>query len=449
MIRHWIVPAFLLACLLLGGASAAGFIANLLLQLAALPLIGWSLWQLRQPGPELSRSIRAVLALLALLVLVGLMQLVPLPPGLWTWLPGRASVVEGYRLLGVPLPWLPLTLTPDGAVASLLWLLPAFAVLLATVVPGAFRGRWIAAIIVAVTLAAVSIGALQVIGGDTAYFYEITNPGVAVGFFANANHNATLLLVCIPFLAALQATFLRRSTSPRNASAIRLLVAAGYAVILVGLMINGSLAGVGLGVPVAMSTWLAFGRQRPAFRRGLAIVAGAVSLAALVFIATGPGNNLFGTQHSNVELSRQTSFALTGRAAMRYFPVGSGIGSFQPVYHLQEPLASVGTTYMNHAHNDWLELLLETSVAGVLLAVAFLAWWGLRARSIWRVEERDPFAQAAVIATAAIMLHSIVDYPLRTAALSAVFAACVGLMSGARPHVRRSKTPSSARHLSL
>ena len=449
MIRHWVVPVYLLACLLLGGASAAGYVANLLLQLAALPIIGWSLWQGTQPGPAFSRSVRAALALLALLILVALIQLVPLPPGLWTLLPGRASVVAGYQLLGVPLPWLPLTLSPAGAVASLLWLLPAFAVLLATVMAGAFRGRGIAAAILAVTLAAVAIGALQVIGGGGAYLYKITNYGVAVGFFANANHNATLLLVCVPFLAALQATYLRRSSSPRSASAIRLLVAAGYAVIAVGLLINGSLAGVGLGLPVAMSTWLAFSRKRPAMRGGLGIAAIVVSVGALVLIAMGPGNNLFGAQRENVELSRQTSFALTARAAARFLPFGSGIGSFQAVYHTEEPLTSVGTTFMNHAHNDWLELLLETGVAGVLLATAFLGWWGLRARAVWRATEREPFAHAAVIATAAIMLHSIVDYPLRTAALSAVFAACIGLMSGARPHVRRSKKPSTARHLSL
>jgi O-antigen ligase len=104
---------------------------------------------------------------------------------------------------------------------------------------------------------------------------------------------------------------------------------------------------------------------------------------------------------------------------------------------------------MNHAHNDWLELLLETGIAGVLLAAAFLGWWGLRVRAVWRAEERDPFAQAAVIASAAMLLHSIVDYPLRTAALSAVFAACLGLMAGARPHVKRSRKAPSARHLDL
>jgi hypothetical protein len=300
-----------------------------------------------------------------------------------------------------------------------------------------------------VTCASVAVGALQLIGGESAYLYEITNHGVAVGFFANANHNATLLLVCIPFLAALQLTLLKRSVSPRSASAIRLLVGAGYAVVLVGLLTNGSLAGLGLGVPVVMVTWLSFGHQPPALRRGLLVTTGLLSAAAIAYIAISPSNNLFGAQHDNVELSRQTSFALTLRAAADYLPVGSGIGSFLSVYRTQEPLSTVSTTYMNHAHSDWIELLLETGLAAPLLAAAFLAWWALRVRSTWQAEEREPFAQAAAIATAAIMLHSIVDYPLRTAALSAVFAACVALLSGARPHVRRSRTLPSTRHLSL
>ena len=448
MIRHVVVPAYLLLCLLLGGASAAGFIANFMLQIASLPLIGWAIWQMVQERP--SAQIRAPLGLLAIFLVIALLQLVPLPPALWTVLPGRSAVVQGYRLLGVPLPWLPLTLAPDVALSSILWLLPAFASLLGVVVLGAFRGRGIATAIVAVTLASVAIGALQVIGGTSAYLYRVTNYGVAVGFFANANHNATLLLVCMPFLAALQATLLKRSGSQRSASAIRLLVGAAYAIILVGLLINSSLAGIGLGVPVALGSWLAFGNQRPALRRGIVVATVVLSLAAVVTIVVGPfGNNLFGTQTSNVELSRQTSFALTLRAARDYFPVGSGTGSFQPVYHMQEPLGSVTTTFMNHAHSDWIELLLETGLVGIAFAALFFAWWIVRVRAIWRAEEPDPFAQAAVIATAAIMLHSVVDYPLRTAALSAVFGVCIGLMSGARPYTRRSREPSSARHLTL
>jgi O-antigen ligase len=231
---------------------------------------------------------------------------------------------------------------------------------------------------------------------------------------------------------------------------VRLLVGATYTVIFVGLLVNASIAGLGLLIPVALATWLTFGRQRPALRRTFAIVAVAATAAVILLVVIGPlGSNLFGRQTSHVELSRQTSFALTFRAARDHLPFGSGVGSFQSIYHTQEPLSSVTPTYMNHAHNDWLELLLETGIPGMVLAALLLFWGARRALALWRGGDRDPFAQAAVIAAAAILLHSLVDYPLRTAALSTVFAACVALLAGARPHVRRREKLSSAKHLNL
>ena len=62
------------------------------------------------------------------------------------------------------------------------------------------------------------------------------------------------------------------------------------------------------------------------------------------------------------------------------------------------------------------------------LLIGFFAWWIRRASVIWRSAVADRFAQAATIASAAILVHSLVDYPLRTAALSAIFAGCLALM---------------------
>lgn len=447
--RHAIVPVYLALCLLLGGASAAGYLANLMLQLAALPLIGWSLWNLRRDPPK--GSARTVLLLLAALVLLCLVQLIPLPPAVWTALPGREPVVRGYALLRLPLPWLPLTLAPDRALASLLWLLPAIATLLAMVVLGAFRARWLAWVLVAVTAAAVVLGALQLAGGQGAYPYAITNYGAAVGFFANANHAATLLLVCIPFIIALQVNMRRRVKSRRNASAVTVLTVAAFAVLVVGLLTNLSLAGIGLCLPVALASFLAIGRSGRSYSPWLFLIAAVLSMAAIATIVVGPfGNNLIGEQRENVETTRQVSFARTLHAAAEYFPVGSGVGSFLGVYKTQEPSYAVTRTFMNHAHSDWIELLLETGLPGIALALIFLFWWARRARAVWRADEVDLFGRAAVIASATIMVHSLVDYPLRTAALSVVFAMCLALMTGARPAApRRRNLPSPSRHLSI
>ncbi|HEU0044544.1 O-antigen ligase family protein [Sphingomonas sp.] len=449
-IRHALVPAYLAACLLLGGASAAGFAANMVLQLAALPIICVALWSLIfAPPPNLNR---APLIFFGICLVFMALQLLPLPPELWTALPGRAPVADGLRLLQVPLPWLPLSLDPAGTLASLLWLLPAIATLLGVVVLGAFRGSLLSWSLLVVTVLSIAVGALQLAGGKVggAYIYEITNYGVAVGFFANGNHMATLLLVAIPFLGALQLSLLRRARSPRNASAVRVLTATIFVVLIVGLLTNLSLAGLGLSVPVVLVSFLSFRRKDIKPRWWIFAVALLLSVAAVATVVLGPfGNNLVGSQQHNAELSRRTSFQLTLNAAREYLPFGSGVGTFQEVYRTQEPLKSVTTVYMNHAHSDWLELLLETGLLGIGLAAIFLLWWAARVRAIWTATGPDYYARAAAIATGTILLHSLVDYPLRTAAISAVFAMCAGLMSDARPFTRRQAASASTRHVTI
>src|SRR5262245_52219862 len=134
-VRHFVVPIFLGFCLVLGGASAAGYPANMLLQLAAIPIIAWSL--LVERNAPLPRVARQLLILTAAMLALILVQLVPLPSGLWSVLPGRGEASAGFALLGEPLPWLGISLTPDRTLAAALWLLPSLAILVAMVRAGA------------------------------------------------------------------------------------------------------------------------------------------------------------------------------------------------------------------------------------------------------------------------------------------------------------------------
>jgi O-antigen ligase len=142
-------------------------------------------------------------------------------------------------------------------------------------------------------------------------------------------------------------------------------------------------------------------------------------------------DQLTGSNATSVS-ERQTMWANTAPAAVDFMPVGSGIGSFPALYASFENPSEVTTTYTSHAHNDYLEIALETGLPGVLLVIAFLFWWGSRALSIWRSPQIDVYAAAGTVASAALLLHSFVDYPLRTAGLSAVLAACLALMAHSR-----------------
>ena len=124
---------------------------------------------------------------------------------------------------------------------------------------------------------------------------------------------------------------------------------------------------------------------------------------------------------------------MTMRGVKDYFPWGSGLGSFREVYFLYEDPTAVGGTYVVHAHNDYAELLLETGLAGMLILILFLLWWGTAVRRVWDSAETGSFARAASIASAAILAHSLVDFPLRTAAISAAFGMCMALLADRRP----------------
>src|SRR3546814_8158382 len=42
-----------------------------------------------------------------------------------------------------------------------------------------------------------------------------------------------------------------------------------------------------------------------------------------------------------------------------YFPAGAGFGGFDPIFRLHEPLQLLKPPYFNHAHNDFLEIVLD------------------------------------------------------------------------------------------
>ncbi|HEX8644456.1 MAG TPA: O-antigen ligase family protein [Allosphingosinicella sp.] len=454
-LRSALVPAYLFLCLILGGASAAGIWSNMLLQLLALPLIAAAV--LTTPTTPLPAPGRQLIALLLLTIAVIALQLVPLPPAVWTSLPGRSDVAAGFAAVGAETPWLTLSLAPYRTISSALWLLPAIAVLLAILRLRAFKPAAIAWTIIGVTATSVAIGALQVGGGETSpwYFYDITNYGASTGFFSNANHLATLLVCTFPFLAALYLHARSRGRSMRRNSGLLVILAGAVGVVFVGVAVNRSLAGAGLAVPVLAASALMIvsrrGRRMP--RWLLALVPLLAVAAVAVALSTPAGNNLTSEEARTSEDSRFTSFSRSLDAAGDYFPAGSGIGTFQEVYSAREDPAAISRFFMNHVHSDWIELYLETGLPGLIVLALFLFWWGRRVIAIWGAEDRDHFALAGSVASAAILAHSFVDYPLRTAAISALFAMCVALMAEPRSakRARREEAGSDkprARHLS-
>jgi len=211
------------------------------------------------------------------------------------------------------------------------------------------------------------------------------------------------------------------------------LVIGAAVIILVGILLNRSIAAYGLALPVLCASALIVIPARSRVRPILTIAAGLLLIVALGAIAkSSVSGGKLGLGAATSVQSRQVMATTTSRAIADFLPMGSGLGSFRNVHDLYENPAAVTSEYVVHAHDDYLELALETGVPGIILMLVFLAWWVVAVWRVWKSAEAGPFTRAASIASAAILAHSLVDFPLRTAAISACFGMCLAMLADRR-----------------
>jgi O-antigen ligase len=122
-------------------------------------------------------------------------------------------------------------------------------------------------------------------------------------------------------------------------------------------------------------------------------------------------------------------------AAQRFWPSGSGFGTFQEVYAAFENLNIVGEAYPYNAHNDYLELAIEGGISAAVLVFAGLV---VLAFHFLRLRKQETLVKicglGALSGILLVLLNSTVDYPLRMPALMTVFAVlcALGVQAGAR-----------------
>ena len=434
----------LLAAFLLGGSSRADITSLVVLRPLAALCLGYGLSRLQLVHIRDNRFV--VVMALAVLALPAL-QLVPLPPAWWGALPGRELVTSIDRAVGLGQVWRPLSLAPDATLNALEALLVPFAVLVLGVQLDARERQLLVGVVLVIGGISAVLGLAQVLDGAnlSLYFYKVTNDGKAVGLFANRNHQALMLATLLPMLAVRGAS----SESGRQNEIGRQRAITGKLFSL--------LAGLAL-LPLIMIT---------GSRAGLLLAATAMVLIALFFRRSAAGNSVGGSRLLSDMLQRSRAalpiavilvclgvVALTvwfGRAAawqrlfssapgddMRflivptlwtmisgYFPFGTGMGSFERVYQVHEPDSLLEPTYMNHAHNDWLELILIGGLPALVLLIVAIAAFCLRARQLW-VRRRQQssvlrLAWLGMVVMTLAALASLGDYPLRVPSLACFF----------------------------
>ncbi|MBX9574786.1 MAG: hypothetical protein K2X07_04020 [Caulobacteraceae bacterium] len=433
-------------CFLIGGASQRHALRLTLVELAALPTLGLAL--LSAWDRTVWTRHRFAVSILAAAAAIPLVQLIPLPPAVWGALPGREDGTLALELAGLAPGWAPMSVAPDMTWRSFLALIPAGAVFLGALVTGASAHRGYVHLIFVALAASFALGLAQAMTGDPFYPWPTTDRGLISGLFANRNHLATLCLIALPMAGAILGTAARRGTEGRRDFWIGLAV---VAVAVVTIAATRSRAGVGLlGPSLVLSgliVWIAAGRGRPgAATLGLAGSAG-VALALVAVLGLAPILDRFGA--SAPPEARFERWPTVAEAAQAYLPTGAGFGSFERVYRSVETLEELDATSFNRAHNEYLEIWLEGGWLSVGVLIAFMIWFGRRAANAWRAPPGSTadMARAASAGILMILMHSVVEYPLRTVTLTAVLAVLaaileLGARDGPETSRRRSRRPA-------
>lgn len=434
----WIPILFLIFLFLTGGGSRS--------DIASLPLLrGISMlaacWAATRMESADWHRIRVPLLLMVTLIFWMIIQLIPLPPAVWHNLSGREAIVTIDRLLGQAGTWRPISLTPSLTMNSLLaMVVPVAAMLVAAQTKLEEYSRFLTAI-VAIGCVSGLLGFVQILSGPSsgAYLYRITNADTMVGLFANRNHHA-IFLACVVVIAGM----LLRDELMRKRK--RKLFQGGM--ILAGLFLTsmtvligsraGLVAGVvafGISYAMAASAWHA----RSAVRAGNGMAPLAAStrlflyapplLLVLILLA------IFWVSSRTTSLGRMVDNDVVADLRVQAWPTvqsmvdtywltGSGFGSFSEVYKMFEPDSLLQPNYFNHAHNDWVELLITGGAPFVLIILLGILWVARRfsahnMRNLlkgYRGDMRLPVLTIAIL----LAVASMVDYPLRIPSLQAM-----------------------------
>ena len=255
--------------------------------------------------------------------------------------------------------------------------------------------------------------------------------GSIYGSYVNHDHYAGLMEMLVPIPFVLSMGHLLKGGK-------RVLVGS-CAVLMAGtIFLSGSRGGMlAFVLEMVLFAALTLGKRRSP-RIALGSVAVCVFILALL-IFVGKGQEVLGRLG---DLSPGTRLEMT-KDSLKMFsrrPVfGWGLGTFPTVYPSYRSFYT--NLFVNEAHNDYAQLLVETGLLGFGLMLWFLVRlyrYGLPTSHRWEFQWDRAVSLAAVLGCTGILLHSFVDFNLQIPANAALFYVLCGL-AASRPLAESSK----------
>ena len=380
----------------------------------------------RAPAPSIA-SIALVVAFLALLI-SGLTGLFHVSVETWLALPARSyyqEVVQWHQLAQPDAKTWAISLDTVGTTQAILVAVAALAVCVgAFALPRPLVMKLLAVFVFLAIVEAV-LGLLQyALSGPAFLSYSPMPQNRAIGTFINRNHFATWLSMSLPIVVLRTSGAFTFQSSDRTSHPAYWQVWWGFAAVLItaALLASASRAGSSAALIVTISTLCVIATRKMPGKRSLLLIAIVSTIALLVSETILPRFALAFSDEALRESSagRAIMYARAFDAAKQFFPVGSGLGSFSIAFQRFQPPELEGL-FIEHAHNDYIQLLFETGAAGVLILGLFAVSAVATAINLFR--HRDDFHRIApavgcFLGAAAFAFHSLFDFPAHIPAVA-------------------------------
>lgn len=412
-------------------------------QLAGAVLGGLTLVVLARESTPWRGADRAAFALVLALIGVGLLQLVPLPAGVVARLSAPTAAVRA-EIAGV-LPevasaTLPESLSPPATLDAVLRL-TLYALMGVAAALGFRDSRHVRTFMLVVaasgTFQAV-YGSVEYLSGHQHIFGYAKEFYVedATGTFINRNHFASYLAMTLPMAMGVLLVGIRDarwghtwrqrvvvSMEPRHLA----VPFAGLAVFAMWIGVFLSYSRGGLAAALLAMGFVLFFAARGKARIALVVLLLLPALFLSWKEVAAPGERLARLE-ADLESPKGRLAAWRAGAAMipQYAVMGSGYGTFEPAFVPYKPPEMTGR--WDHAHNDWLQAIVEGGIPvglilGVLFAVVFV-----RARP--RELRQDLLAACLSAAVFAAAFHGLLDFATKVPAIACLLACQLGVLVG-------------------
>jgi len=273
------------------------------------------------------------------------------------------------------------------------------------------------------------------------WFRQMKYGGVPFGPYVNRNHFAGFVeLVVPPGLALLVLRGERRDLLPLLALFTLLPIGALFLAASRGGIISFFCEIILLTVLVAM-------RQTEWRTLAAGAVVLLLAIAMVSWIGVGRALDRF-AQYRTLEVSQARRVEMT-RDSWRIFRdhplLGTGLGTLQQVFPRYETMYDA--LVVNHAHDDYVELLADAGIVGGLLGASFLVllfWQGARALGESRSTTDFALHGGALTACVGLLIHSFSDFNLHIPANLLIFLLLATLATSSPeppgPHAVRAAT---------